>query len=102
MSAHTGRSPFRPQVIYIGIDDELGKTYQIPFDGRQTPTSAFPSPSKSPTRGLSPLTPNCKARNPSVLCWIYQVPVLGRQTAKSVLPSASKSAGTGISPDKPN
>ena len=33
------------------------RIYQAPVDGRNTVMSLFPSPSKSPTIGLSVLTP---------------------------------------------
>ena len=33
-------------------------TYQTPLDGRNTATSTFPSPSKSPGTGVSPPSPH--------------------------------------------
>src|SRR5438309_2001860 len=42
-------SPLVPHPVtvkFVGVED--GMIYQTPFDGRQTATSAFPSPSKSP------------------------------------------------------
>ena len=70
----------------------LSWMYQSPFDGRKTPMSARPSPSKSPRTGLSVARPNCPVvRPPSELRLRSQTPRSPSflNIAMSVLPSPS-------------
>src|SRR5438270_6520330 len=65
--------------------------------------SAKPSPSKSPTTGISPGRPQGTEKNCPPFGRMYQLPSVGRHTAKSVgPPTVAKTAGTGTSPGSPN
>src|SRR6185312_12315406 len=83
---------------------ELGRIYQVPFQGLQTAKSVLPSPSKSPESGISPGLPHCWANGASglLLGITYQVPFDGRHTAMSLFPSPSKSPLIGMSPGAPH
>src|SRR6185436_15307771 len=78
--------------------------YHAPFAGRNTVISDFPSPSKSPATGRSPLSPHAYAAAAVkfvVDFRMYQVPFDGRNTAISARESPSKSPATGMSPLNP-
>src|SRR5688500_3678242 len=94
-------SPATPHV-WAKYPNPVLRMCQFPSDGRYTATSAFPSPSKSPTTGLSPATPNPTGENVPFESRVYQVPVEGRNIARSAFPSPSWSAGTGTSPTVPH
>lgn len=49
MGFSIGKSPSIPPWTKIGLDGaDDGMMYQVPFEGRRTAKSVFPSPSKSP------------------------------------------------------
>ena len=54
----TGRSELTPNWVVANEPLKLFSLNQIPFEGRNTLTSLFPSPSKSPATGISPDAPN--------------------------------------------
>src|SRR6187399_1769567 len=74
-----GTSPFCPNCWIVYEPFELLTMYQVPSDGRNTPMSALPSPSKSPGVGISAAKPNTYGTYVVVaLRLTYQSPSDGR------------------------